>query len=106
MAFAGIWYDAQPDEEHQGICVVITTAANALVAPIYDRMPVILPPEHFGAWLSDRSDPDALLAMLGSRDWPEMSVRAVSTAVNRVANDGPQLIDDDELPGRERRLFP
>ena len=66
VAFAGIWYAAQPYQADQGICVIITTAANALVAPIHDRMPVILPPDHFGAWLSDRSDPDALLAMLGS----------------------------------------
>ena len=106
VAFAGIWYGAQPDEEDQGICIIITTAANALVAPIHDRMPVILPPEHWGTWLSDRSDPDALLAMLSNRDWPEMSVREVSTAVNRVANDGPHLIDDDEPDGPELRLFP
>ena len=106
VAFAGIWYGAQPDEEDQGICVIITTAANALVARIHDRMPVILPPEHFGAWLSDRSDPDALLAMLGSRDWPEMSVREVSPAVNRVANDGPHLVENGEPAAPERRLFP
>ena len=46
VAFAGIWYGAQPDEEDQGACVIVTTAANALVAPIHSRMPVILPPEH------------------------------------------------------------
>ena len=69
-------------------------------------MPVILLPKQFSAWLSDHTEPDALLAMLDSRDWPEMSVREVSTAVNRVANDGPHLIDDDEPDRPERRLFP
>ena len=106
VAFAGIWYGAQPDEQDQGTCIIITTAANALVAPIHDRMPVLLLPEHYDLWLSDHAEPDALLALLGSRDWPEMSVREVSTAVNRVANDGPHLIESDEPAGPERRLFP
>lgn len=105
VAFAGIWYGAQPDQEDQGTCVIVTTAANALVAPIHSRMPVILPPEQFDAWLSDRTEPDALLAMLGSRDWPDISVREVSTAVNRVANDGPHLIDAEEPAPPEPRLF-
>lgn len=106
VAFAGIWYGAQPDEEDRGACIIITTAANPLVAPIHDRMPVILPPEQFDAWLSNRTDPEALLALLASHDWPDMSVREVSRAVNRVANDGPHLIDDDAPVESERRLFP
>ncbi len=106
IAFAGIWYAAQSQDEGQGICVIITTAANALVAPIHERMPVILPPEQFDRWLSDRTEPDALLELLNSRDWPEMAVREVSPAVNRVANDGPHLIDAGDPDGPERRLFP
>ena len=106
VAFAGIWYGAQSPDENLGICVVITTAANALLAPIHDRMPVILPPEQFDIWLSDRAEPDMLLPLLSSRDWPDISVREVSSAVNRVANDGPHLIDDDEPAGAPQRLFP
>lgn len=106
VAFAGIWYAAEPHEEFPGACVIITTAANSLLAPIHDRMPVILPPEQFDAWLSEHTGPDALLAMLVTRDWPEMSVREVSTAVNRVANDGPHLINADEPGGLTQRLFP
>ncbi len=105
VAFAGIWYAAQPDDQEQGSCVIITTAANDLLAPIHDRMPVILPPECFDLWLSDQAEPDALLDLLSSRDWPEMSVRDVSTAVNRVANDGPHLIDADDPAGSTQRLF-
>ena len=106
VAFAGIWYGAQSPDENLGTCVVITTAANALLAPIHDRMPVILPPEQFDIWLSDRAEPDMLLQLLGSRDWPDISVREVSPAVNRVANDGPHLIDDEEPAGAPQRLFP
>ncbi|MDE2787190.1 MAG: SOS response-associated peptidase [Chloroflexota bacterium] len=106
VAFAGIWYAAQSHEEAPGSCVIITTAANSLVAPIHNRMPVILPPEQFDAWLSRHTEPAELLALLGSRDWPDMSVREVSTAANRVANDGPHLIDADEPTGSTQRLFP
>ena len=106
VAFAGIWYGAQSPDEDLGACVIITTAANSLVAPIHERMPVVVPPEQFGVWLSDRAEPDTLLPLLGNRDWPDMSVREVSSAVNRVANDGPHLINDDEPAGAPQRLFP
>ena len=106
IAFAGIWYAAQSQDEGQAICVIITTAANTLVAPIHERMPVILPPEQFDRWLSDQTEPDALLQLLSSRDWPEMSVREIPPAVNRVANDGPHLIDEGEPSGTSPRLFP
>lgn len=106
VGFAGIWYATQSPEEGQGACIIITTAANDLVAPIHDRMPIILPPRQFDLWLSETTEPDALLALLRSRDWPEMSVREVSPAVNRVANDGPHLIDVDGPAGPEQRLFP
>lgn len=107
VAFAGIWYGTQPHDDSEATCVIITTEANELLAPIHHRMPVILQPEQFDLWLSDQAEPDALLPLLMSRDWPEMSVRAVSSAVNRVANDGPHLIDaDDEEPSETRpRLF-
>ena len=106
VAFAGIWYGAHSPDDNLGTCVVVTTAANALLAPIHDRMPVILPPEQFDIWLSDRAEPDMLLQLLSSRDWPDISVREVSPAVNRVANDGPHLIDDDEPAEAPQRLFP
>ncbi len=106
VAFAGIWYAAQPSDESQAVCVIITTAANALVASIHDRMPVILPPDQYDPWLSGQTDPDALLELLNCRDWPEMSVREVPSAVNRVANDGPHLIADDGTGEAPPRLFP
>ena len=106
VAFAGIWYAPQTHGEGQATCVIITTAANNLLAPIHDRMPVILPPDQFDRWLSDQTEPDTLLPLLSSQDWPEMSVREVSSAVNRVANDGPHLIDYGGRGGTPPRLFP
>ena len=105
VAFAGIWYAAQPQDDGRATCVIITTEANELLAPIHHRMPVILQPDQFDLWLSDQAKPSALLPLLSSRDWPEMSARQVSSAVNRVANDGPHLIDDEGPTETRPRLF-
>jgi putative SOS response-associated peptidase YedK len=68
--------------------VVLTTRANATVAPLHDRMPALLSPDGAAAWLS-RADP-ALLAP-GPEDW--LTAREVSSLVNTVANDGPELLE-------------
>lgn len=77
-------------------CCVITTAANALMAPIHDRMPVMLAPEHWAAWLSrGLTDPAALAPLLqGLPDTGPgaMQAWAVGRAVGRSSNDGPALI--------------
>ena len=57
FAFAGLWsiWHAEPDDTLR-TCTILTTAANAAIAPIHDRMPVILDPEAESAWL-DTSTP-------------------------------------------------
>ena len=62
-------------------CTLLTTAANAAVAPVHHRMPVILAPEAWGAWLE--GEPCAL----GPCDPEALTVRPVSTRVNSAAND-------------------
>ena len=78
-------------------CCVITTAANALMAPIHDRMPVMLPPEHWAAWLSRGvTDPAALAPLMqGLPDTGPGAMQAwpVARTVGRSSNDGPGLID-------------
>lgn len=76
--------------------VILTTAANALLAPLHDRMPALLSPPAAEAWLS-RPDP-ALLAP-APEGW--LARREVSDAVNLVANDGPELL---EAPAPRRQL--
>lgn len=69
---------------------VLTCPANALMAEIHDRMPVILAPEDYERWLSDEPDPRDLLRPYPSaktRMWP------VSRRVNSPRNDGPDLVD-------------
>lgn len=84
-------------------CCVITTAANALMAPLHDRMPVMLPPEHWAAWL-DRAntDPAALAPLLQDLPAGAMQAWPVARAVGRSSAEGPGLIEPlaDAAPDR------
>lgn len=52
MPFAGIWEEwCSPEGQVLEICAILTTTANATVAKLHDRMPVILHPDEFGPWL-------------------------------------------------------
>ena len=94
FAFAGLWEKWQPAGEERVVysCTILTTQANGRVAPIHDRMPVILHPSDYDRWLDPHSPPDQLRALLVP--YPEESMEAypVSDAVNRPANEGPHLI--------------
>lgn len=87
-------------------CCVITTAANALMAPIHDRMPVMLTPEHWAAWLSRGvTDPAALAPLMsGLPDSGPGAMQAwpVARTVGRSSNEGPELVLPliPPLPGR------
>ena len=53
FGFAGLWTGWRDPESGEWLrtCTIITTTANELVAPVHDRMPVILPRESEDAWL-------------------------------------------------------
>ena len=97
FAFAGLWEcwrgpdgNAAPLET----CTIITTTANELAAPIHDRMPAILRPESYDAWLGlAPADAPALLSMLQPYQGADLVVGPVSTKVNRVQNDDPDCAD-------------
>ena len=83
-----------PAEAAQGSYTIITSGANEAVAPIHDRMPVILRPEHEDGWLSHEvTDPDEIEHLLTPRPAAEMRSYPVSKAVNNVRNDRPDLIE-------------
>lgn len=91
FAFAGLYEPG--DDQHPPTCCIVTTTANALMARIHDRMPVILEPSAFGAWLDPRTAAPVLAALLGPSPADEMLARAVSTRVNNARHDDPTLID-------------
>ncbi|MEI7806197.1 MAG: SOS response-associated peptidase [Hyphomicrobiales bacterium] len=98
IAFAGLWETwTGPNGEEMETAAIVTTAANRTLAPIHDRMPVIVPPEGFDLWL-DCAKVDAETASALIAPAPENLLEAyeISTAVNRVANDSPALLDPCE----------
>jgi putative SOS response-associated peptidase YedK len=95
MAFAGLWETWEgPNGEEVETVAIITTPANRLLGVIAERMPAILPPGAFDPWL-DCASVDATTAAAFIVPAPEALLEAypVSTAVNRTANDGPELIE-------------
>lgn len=94
FAFAGLWESwKNPDGQELRSFTIITTAANDLLRPIHDRMPVILRPEDEEKWLDiGSSDTAKLIPLLGPYPAEEMETYAVSTLVNSPRNDTPACI--------------
>jgi putative SOS response-associated peptidase YedK len=84
FAFAGLWDRWEsPDMVVIETCTILTTAANAVLAPIHDRMPVILPPAEYARWLDPAlRDPDSLSSLLVPFPPDEMMAFPVSPRVN------------------------
>jgi putative SOS response-associated peptidase YedK len=95
FAFAGLWETwTGPNGEELETAAIVTTAANKTLAPIHDRMPVILAPDAFDLWL-DAANVDPMTASALIHPAPENWLEAypISTDVNRVANDNPKLLE-------------
>lgn len=110
FALAGLWERWEgPDGTVIESCTTLTTEPNAVVSPIHDRMPVILPPEAYALWLDPRvTEPQRLVPLLGSYPAEAMRVHAVSPQVNSASAEGPACIEPfAELapPPEELRLF-
>jgi putative SOS response-associated peptidase YedK len=93
LAFAGLWETwTGPNGEELETAAIVTTRANRTLAPIHERMPVIVPPEAFNLWL-DTANVDArtAAALIAPAGDDLLEAYEISTAVNRVANDNPQL---------------
>jgi putative SOS response-associated peptidase YedK len=74
--------------------VVITTRATGELSRLHDRMPVVVEPGHYAAWLDPhRTDPVAALARLSPPPPGRPMFHPVSRAVGNVAHNGPQLAE-------------
>jgi putative SOS response-associated peptidase YedK len=89
FAFAGLWDVWRPPEgDPIASCTIITTAPNDLVAPLHDRMPVILAPEAYDAWLTPTPlAPDVLLPWLVPCPPEWLEAYPVSSLVSSPANE-------------------
>jgi putative SOS response-associated peptidase YedK len=98
LALAGlwtVWHDKEkPDALPLVTCSVLTMPAVDQLAEIHDRMPVLLPPEAWAAWLDPDSTDAGELIKPPSEDFlAALELRPVSTAVNSVKNNGPELLE-------------
>lgn len=94
FGLAGLWESWRaPNGAMLETCAVITTEPNDLMRPIHHRMPVMLAPEEFAAWLDPRTTEPALLApLLRTPEAAAMSAIAVSPHVSDVRNEGPECL--------------
>ncbi|WP_299616610.1 SOS response-associated peptidase [Pelagibius sp.] len=113
FAFAALWEEAfpgpsgaaeGPGDGTVGTCALITTNANARMARVHHRMPVILSAESLGRWLDPASRPEELLALLRPLPEEAVTLTPVSKRVNSVENDDAGLLDEERLPEAPSQL--
>jgi putative SOS response-associated peptidase YedK len=93
FAFAGVWDRWKPPEGEPLVsCAIVTCAPNGLVAPIHDRMPVIVPAPLRARWFAAGEDARDLTALLRPYPEDEMEAYPVSRLVNAPRNDAPECI--------------
>ena len=95
MAVAGLWerWEGQEGSLIES-CTLLTTEANDLIAPMHDRMPVIVAPENYELWLDAPGEDLAALQPLLTPYPPwEMFARPVSLRVNNPSADDERLLD-------------
>jgi putative SOS response-associated peptidase YedK len=105
LAMAGLWEYWKPKDDPAGeypdglvTATVLTTEAVGPLAQVHDRMPLVLPPAAWDAWLDPDlgADSEAVSGLLvpPSPDLvAAMEIRPVGAAVNNVRNNGPELLD-------------
>ncbi|MGA7802125.1 MAG: SOS response-associated peptidase [Gammaproteobacteria bacterium] len=95
FAIAGLWeHWRSTDGEVIESVTLVTTATNALLAPLHDRMPVLLAPETCAAWLAPQTqDPQRLAALLRPYPADAMAAHPVSLRVNNTPEDDAGLIE-------------
>jgi putative SOS response-associated peptidase YedK len=101
LAMAGlyeVWRDkTRDDDDPQRFlwsCTVITTSAEDSVGHIHDRMPLMVERDRWASWLDPAvHDPDTLKQLLVPAAPGRLEAYPVSTAVNSVRNNGPELLD-------------
>jgi putative SOS response-associated peptidase YedK len=92
FAFAGLWEQWQQETETLYSCTIITTAANPLMQPIHDRMPVIIPPEDYPHWLNQSADDNDVYNLLDNQAYERMTATPVSDWVNNPQHEGERCV--------------
>jgi len=104
-AFAGLWEHWERDRQAVDSCTIVVTEANELLAPIHDRMPVIVPPDDYEDWLDPASDQKRLEAILQPFPSELLDVYPVNRFVNNPKNDSMKCVErTDGAEGASGRI--
>ena len=94
LALAGLWATWRDSESGEELftCTILTTSANDLMESVHHRMPVILAPEEWDAWLDPgTTDTDELAKLLVPAPEEMLTLWPVDPAVGNVRNNRPEL---------------
>src|SRR2546426_3402586 len=106
FAFAGLWDTWGRGGEKLESFTILTTSPNELVAPVHDRMPVIVAAADFDRWLDPKFNASDVQDVLKPYPAAEMEAVPVSQRVNSAANDDPGCAERDEAwEGARRPAF-
>jgi len=97
FALAGLWERWVHDQILLESFTILTTAANDLIQPIHDRMPVIIPVQHYDEWLLPTTEEAVLFNLLSPYPAEEMLAYPISKLVNNPENDRPEVIQKANL---------
>jgi putative SOS response-associated peptidase YedK len=92
FAFAGLWDVWAKGPAPVESCSIITTSAGEATRFLHERMPVIMPPDSFAAWLEPLTHAAALHELLLPCTPERVALHSVGAAVGNVRNEGPELI--------------
>jgi putative SOS response-associated peptidase YedK len=107
LAFAGLYeFWRGGDGPTLTTCTILTTASDGALAEVHERMPLLLPSTAWTRWLDPSiQDPSDLLVPWDEAAGEHLELRAVSTAVNKVDNNGAGLIAAAEPVPEPQQLF-
>jgi putative SOS response-associated peptidase YedK len=92
ILMAGVWQWHHDQEGYLQTFAIVTTAANSMMTPIHERMPAILEGDALALWLNPKTDAGDVRDLLAPAPDDVLELRKVSALVNRVNNDGPELL--------------
>jgi putative SOS response-associated peptidase YedK len=94
LTLAGIWapWGETPDGSVVGTCSIVTTTPLLEISWLHDRMPLVLSPSQWEAWLDPTTPPSVIDDVLHSATTEALETREVALLVNNVRNDSPELI--------------
>ncbi|HVE82456.1 MAG TPA: SOS response-associated peptidase [Myxococcales bacterium] len=104
FGIAGLWERwKSPAGEVVESCTIITVPPNPMMKGIHNRMPAILTPDQYEAWLDPKlRDADRLAEMLRPYGGGDLEAYSVSQAVNSPANEGPECVVPQAPPPKKQ----